>query len=334
MPKSNPTIYDVAREAGVSISTVSRVLNAYKEVNEETRATVLAAIETLGYVPKAEARARALKETRRIGVITPFFTAPAFVQRLRGVAAAVASKNYELVVYTVDSLDTLSDYLDTLPFSTHNLGGLIFISININDEQAERLLKHGLDAVLIEHSTQLLSSVEIDDVAGGKMATEYLINKGHQRIAFVGDSNRMDYVVQTTELRLKGFRKALQAASINIPDDYIHLVQYDIETTRQLGREILSLPDRPSAIFAATDLQAMAVIKAAHDLKLRIPEDLSVVGFDDLDMADYVDLTTVRQHLDESGRIAAELLMSRLAEPDRLIQHVQLPLTMIKRLTA
>ena len=334
MQKNNPTIYDVAREAGVSISTVSRVLNAYKEVNEETRAVVLAAIEALGYVPKAEARARALKETRRIGVITPFFTAPAFVQRLRGVAAAVASKNFELVVYTVDSLETLSDYLETLPFSTHNLGGLIFISMNISEEQAERLLKHGLDAVLIEHSSQFFSSVEIDDVAGGRMAAEYLIDRGHRKIAFLGDSNRMDYVVQTTEYRLKGFRKGLHAAGIELSEENTHLVRYDIETTRRHAREMLSKPDRPTAIFASTDLQAMAIIKGAHDLSLRIPDDLAVIGFDDLDMADYVDLTTIRQHLDESGRIAAELLMTRLTEPDRLIQHVQLPLTLVKRLTA
>jgi DNA-binding LacI/PurR family transcriptional regulator len=191
-----------------------------------------------------------------------------------------------------------------------------------------------LEAVLIEHSTQMLSSVEIDDVSGGRTATEYLIGQGHKRIAFIGDSNQLDYVVQTTALRFKGFRKTMEAASLELPEDYIHLVHYDIETTRQCARELLAKKDRPTAIFASTDLQAMAIVKAAHDLGVKVPEEVAIVGFDDLDWADYVDLTTVRQHLDESGRIAAELLLSRLSEPDRLIQHVQLPLTLVKRLTA
>ena len=211
MTKPDPTIYDVAKAAGVSISTVSRVLNSYKEVNEETRSTVLAVIEKLGYVPKAEARARAVKKTRRIGVITPFFTAPAFVQRLRGLAAELASKNYELVIYAVDSLETLNDYLETMPFLTHNLSGLIFISININDKLAERLLKIGVEAVLIEHSQQILSSVEIDDVGGGQMAANYLIEKGHQKIAFCWGQQPPGLCGSNDRLTFKGFSKSARS---------------------------------------------------------------------------------------------------------------------------
>ena len=136
-----PTIYDVAKRAGVSITTVSRMLNAPDKVNPETRERILAAIDTLGFVPKAEARARALRQTGRIGVVTPFFTAPSFVQRLRGIAGALSRENYELVVYTVESAAHLQSYLASLPL-TGNLDGLVIMSLPIGDAEAHRLLRH------------------------------------------------------------------------------------------------------------------------------------------------------------------------------------------------
>ncbi|HVP22235.1 MAG TPA: LacI family DNA-binding transcriptional regulator, partial [Anaerolineaceae bacterium] len=135
MPRPTPTIYDVAAAAKVSISTVSRVLNRPETVNEETRTAVLKAINGLGFIPKAEARARALKDYRRIGVLTPFFTAPSFVQRLRGVASALQSSSYELIIFTVDSASQLNAYLESLPL-TGNLDGLIILSLQFDDRYA------------------------------------------------------------------------------------------------------------------------------------------------------------------------------------------------------
>lgn len=332
MTISPATIYDVARKAGVSISTVSRVLNNPSKVNDETRSNVLSAINQLGYVPKAEARARALKDTRRIGVITPFFTAPSFVQRLRGVAAALANTNYELVIYTVDSLDRLNGYLETLPL-TRNLDGLIIMSLQFDNTFAKRLVDYGLETVLIEYPQRILSSVEIDDIAGGRMAAEYLVKKGHHRCGFLGDSSLPEYSVHPISYRLVGYRHALAAAGISLPEEYVYLVPYDLETTRQHTRQMLNMPDPPTAVFAATDLQAMGVLKAAHDLGMQVPRDLAVIGFDDLDMSGYIGLTSIRQPLDESGRIAVELLLSRLADPSRPVQHIQLPLILIERET-
>ena len=334
MPGSNPTIYDVASAAGVSISTVSRVLNTHKAVNDATRARVLSAIESLGYFPKAEARVRALKETRRIGVITPSFTAPSFVQRLRGIASALAPNNYELVIYTVDSTERVREYLETLPFLSHHLDGLILISLDFKDDLAAKLIKFGLETVLIEYPQRLLSSVEIDDISGGRMGTEYLIKKGYRNIAFTGDFALPEYGVRSIANRLAGFKIAMAEAGIQTPDEYIRPIPFDIESTRQQIRDLLSMTKRPDAIFAATDIQAMGVLKAARDKGMKVPDDLAVIGFDDLDMADYIDLTTIRQHLDESGRIAVELLLSRLADSRRPVQHVHLPLEIVERLTA
>ena len=331
--KKTPTIYDVAQAAGVSITTVSRMLNAPEKVNAETRERILAAIDALGFVPKAEARARALSQTGYIGVITPFFTAPSFVQRLRGIASALSSENYGLVVYTVDSADRLQGFLSSLPL-TKNLDGLIILSLPVGDPEARRLVDHHLPTVLIEYPHPLLSSVEIDDIKGGQLAASYLIKKGHRKIAFIGDTALPDYSIYPVGKRLVGFRKTLEEAGLPFPSAYDRRVVYDQEKTRQAAIELLRLPEPPTAIFAATDLQALAVLKAARQLKISVPEQLAVVGFDDLDMAEFADLTTIRQHLDESGRLAVEILIAHLEAPDRPARHVHLPLTIIERETA
>jgi LacI family transcriptional regulator len=178
-----------------------------------------------------------------------------------------------------------------------------------------------------------LSSVEIDDVAGGRMAAEYLIQKGHRRIAFLGDTDLPEYAIHPVSMRLMGFRQALQTASISLPEEFVRLATYTQEQTRQVAGELLNLSHPPTAIFAATDFQALGVLKAARQLKIDVPGQLAVIGFDDLDMAEYADLTTIRQHLDESGRLAIEILLSRIAEPSRPVQHIHLPLTLIERQT-
>ncbi len=328
-----PTIYDVAKRAGVSITTVSRMLNTPDKVNSGTREKVLIAIDALGFIPKAEARARAMQHTGRIGVISPFFTAPSFMQRLRGIAETLSPKNFELVVYTVDSSDHLQGYLSSLPL-TGNLDGLIILSLPVDDSQVRRLADNGVPTVLVEYPHPKLNCVEIDDVEGGYIATTYLLRKGHRRIAFLGDTDLPEYSIHPVSLRLKGFRRALKENRIKLPDTFVRLAPYSQEQTRQVAKELLNLPDSPTAIFAATDFQALGVLKAARQLNIKVPEQLAVIGFDDLDMAEYADLTTISQHLDESGRLAVEILLAQIESPSRPPRHVRLPLTLIERQTA
>ncbi len=331
--KKVPTIFDVAELSGVSISTISRVINTPEKVNLNTRQRVYEAIDKLGFVPQAEARARALRLKGRIGVITPFFTAPSFVQRLRGIAGSLSKENYDLVIYTVDSNNRLQSYLSSLPL-TGNLDGLVIMSLPVAEPDVQRLIDHQLPTVLIEFPHSHLNSVEINDVEGGRMAAEYLLKKGHKRIAFLGDTDLPEYSIHPVNLRLKGFRQALKAANIEIPKEFVRLAPYDQDQARIVAKELLDMPNPPTAVFAATDFQALGVLKAARQLGVKVPEQLAIIGFDDLDMADYEDLTTVQQHLDESGRIAIEILLSHIADKSRPIQHVTLPLTVIERLTA
>ena len=171
------TIYDVASQAGVSIATVSRVLNVPHSVNSSTRARVQAAIDALGFVPKAEASARARRRHRQVGVLVPFFTYSSFVQRLRGIAGALLDAGYELVVYNAETPEHVRGYLLSLPI-TRRLDGLIIISLRLDDEASRRLNTHGLPAVLIETHNDSLSCVDIDNRAGGALAADYLIRRG------------------------------------------------------------------------------------------------------------------------------------------------------------
>lgn len=329
MPTLKPTIYDVAQEAQVSIATVSRVLNFPLRVKPGTRNAVLSAIDKLGYVPNAESRARAFSETRRIGVLIPFFTTPSFVQRLRGIAEVLNQNDYELVIYPVDSRAREQSYLETLPMRS-TLDGLIITSQALDETVAARLLQHQLECVLIEFSNPNFSSIEIDNEEGGYLATQFLIRKGHRRIAFIGGQTRPEFGVNPIIERMLGYQKALAEHEIQLPAEYA--CEYALDPAQAL-RSLVAL-GLPLAIFAATDLQAIALVKAARDLNLRMPQDVAIIGFDNIDMAEYFGLTTIHQPLDESGKIAARLLISRLSETSQPVQHIRLPLKIIERATA
>lgn len=331
--KKSPTIYNVAELAGVSISTISRVLNSPDKVNVKTRKRVMEAIDRLGFIPRAEARAHALQSANRIGVLTPFFTAPSFVQRFRGVASALSKANYELVIYPVDSVDRLQGYISSIPLM-RTIDGLIIMSLSLSDQDAQRLSNNGMETVLIEYSHPKLNSILIDNEYGGRMAAEHLMSKGHTLLAFLGDIEPPEkYAFHPVKSRLQGFKRALQEAGISLSNPYIRSASYSQEEIKKTARELLTLPSPPSAVFAASDIQALSVMKVARQLNIRIPQDLAVVGFDDIDVAEHVDLTTIRQHLDESGRLAAEILLAQIGQPNRPLQHINLPLSLSERLT-
>lgn len=330
------TIYDVAERANVSISTVSRVLNSPNSVNQETRQRVLGAIDALHFVPRAEASARARRATRRIGVLAPFFAyLPSFSQRLRGITTALNDSAYELVVYNANSEANTRTQLANLPIS-RRIDGLIVMSIVLGDDEVERFIRNHLPTVTIELTHSELSGIEIDNVAGGCLAARYLLERGYRELAFVGDNKEFihGYTSSTNLSRLEGFRSQLSEAGITLPDERVQFGSYHLEDGYVMTQRLLAQPNPPEAIFAASDTLALGVLKAARERGLHMPEQLAVIGFDDVDIADYIGLTTVTQSLDESGRVAVDLLMARLADENRPIQHVRLPMQVIKRQTA
>jgi LacI family transcriptional regulator len=308
-------------------------MNNPEKVRQGTRQKVLKAIQDLDYVPKAEASARARKMVGRIGVLTPFFTHSSFIQRMRGIAAALRNIPLELVIYPVDSLQRLEEYLAQLPI-TRRLDGLIIISLPINGQDAQRLSAAKLETVLIEYQHPSFSSIEIDDFHGGELAADYLSEKGHETCAFIGSGELPEYSMHPETRRLSGFRRVYQSRGIDLPDE---LIRYPAMSYKDIRREfqcLMELPDPPTAIFAATDDLAIRILRAAHESNITVPQDLAVIGFDDIDMAEQIGLTTISQSLDESGRMAAEMLLARLDDPNRSVQSNKLLLKVVERETA
>jgi len=332
MTRRAATIYDVAKKAGVSVSTVSRAVNEPHLVQEETRQKVMKAVEQLKFVPKAEATVLARKHLGSIGVLVPFFTSPSFVQRMRGVAAALSETKFELVVYTVSSRTQLDEYLDVLPL-WRRLDGLILMSMPLSEEQTRHLRSHSLEVVTVEFASGDFCSVEIDNVQGGRMAARHLVEKGRRRCAFVGESGVPEHIIHLSDLRLEGFRLGLQEAGTDLPEQYISRGPFSRDGVTRQAESLLELPAAPHAIFAYSDLHAANILRVARARGMRVPEDLSIVGFDGTDLSDYLGLTTVDQGLDESGRVAAETLIARLTDRGRPSQNTRLRLSIVERAT-
>lgn len=326
------TIYDVAKEAGVGIGTVSRVLNDSPNVREETRQRVLTAIEQLQYHPSPIARRLSLRKTLTIGVIVPFFTLPSVVERLRGIEAVVAQSDYDMIVYNVETPARRRAYFREIPVS-NRVDGLIIISLRPSEEDVAGWAAGSVPIVLVDTDHPAFSRVIADDFAGGHMATQHLINLGHRRIGFAGDPQDSPFGFTSSLYRYHGYRQALEDHNLPFQREYMQTADHGKEQARTVTHLLLNLEAPPTAIFAASDTQAIGVVEAARDLGRQVPEDLSVVGFDDLEVADLFSLTTVRQPLFHSGRLGAELLLEILEDPDQPVVCHQLPLELVVRNT-
>jgi LacI family transcriptional regulator len=314
-----PTVYDVAKNAGVSIATVSRVLNSPELVKNETRRKVLTVIDELGFVPKADASARARRLVGRIGILTPFFTMPSFIQRMRGIAATLVDTPFELVIYPVDSFDRLEGYLAMLPI-TRRLDGMVIMALPLDKTNADRLLMNRLETVLIEIEHPAFTCILIDDRNGGE--------------PFLGPDELPNYSIHPEDKRLDGYCLVLEENGIPFPAEYTKFTALTHPEVHQVLAEWIELPKPPSAVFAASDDLAIRLLRAARERGLKVPEDLAIIGFDDIDMAEQIGLTTVNQSLDESGRTAIEHLLALLENHSRPVQHIQLGLRVIERETA
>lgn len=303
-----PTIRDVARQAGVSAATVSRVLNDSPLVLEPTRARVKAAVDELGYRMNATARTLSLGRATAVGVVVPFVTTHSVIERLRGVVPRLGQRGYDLLLFDVEAPERRAAAMRDLA-DRNRVAGLIVISLPIFDDEIDALARDELPAVLLDVDHPRLPRVVVDNVRGGELAAEHLLAKGHSRIGFVGDHPTNAYGFTSSEDRRRGFAAALGTAGIRADERF---GPPDRDVGEVLGRSLLSGPSPPTAIFAASDLQAIGVLKACEALGVRVPEDMAVIGFDDVDLAEVVGLTTIRQPLRESGERAADLLVAAI----------------------
>ena len=191
------------------------------------------------------------------------------------------------------------------------VAGLLMMSLPVHGDEVEALERDGLPAVLVDVAHPRLPRVVIDNAQGGELAAAHLLAKGHRRIGFVGDHPANPYGFTSSEDRRRGFRAELANAGIEPVE---RTGSHGRDEAEALAESMLRVPDPPSAIFAASDLQAIGVLKAAERLGLRVPEELAVIGFDDVDLAEIVGLTTIRQPLREGGALAADLLLAAIED--------------------
>ncbi len=327
---TSATMQDVAKKAGVSVATVSRVLNNTDKVSEETSQKVLDACEDLEYSLNPIAQSLRLGRTNSIGAILPFLTLPSIVERLRGVMAALADSDYELVPFTLGSPEDRDRKIFELSQKSRT-DGLLIISMPVNDAQVDLLIKNKMPTVLVDSQHPKLHRINVDDRAGGKMITNYLISLGHKKIGFISSYLQNPLQFSSTIYRYQGYCDALNEAAIEVDPRYQREGEHGREEAKALALDMLSQTDRPTAIFASSDTKAIGVLDAAKELEIHVPEQLSVVGYDDIRDAEYVNLTTVKQPLFKSGRQGGRKLISLIDHPGSPPVETLLPLELIVR---
>ncbi len=321
------TIGDVARLAGVGRGTVSRVLNDRANVDPATRERVLAAIRELDFVPSRTARRLSLRRTQTVAVIIPYLARPSAVERFRGIEEALSDVSYDPIVFNIETAERREAVFRDLP-RPERIDGLIIVSLSPHESELARIERAGLPTVLVDAHHRALPRVVGNDVLGGRLAAQHVIRLGHRRIAFVGDHNRTEMAFTSSRLRLTGVRSALKAAGLKLPQALVGTGEHSRRRASELATRMLTSPGSPTAIVCASDTQAAGVLEAAAALGLRVPQDLSVTGYDDLELADHLGLTTIHQPLFESGVRAVERLLRLLdgvaTEPLREVQDLSL----------
>jgi DNA-binding LacI/PurR family transcriptional regulator len=219
---------------------------------------------------------------------------------------------------------------------SRRLDGLVVMSLPLTDQVVERILDRHLTTVLVELERPGFSAVAIDDVAGSELVADLLVSRGHSSFGYIGEGGTKphphDQILQS-EARMLGFRAALELRGFELPADRTRLVRHNLAAAEQGASELLDSADPPTAIFAHDDVLASGVLRAAHKRGLSVPRDLAIVGFDDSNLAEHLNLTSVRQPLEESGRVAIEILLAQLRDPTRSLQQVTLKLSLVERAT-
>jgi LacI family transcriptional regulator len=323
-------IDEVATEAGVSVGTVSRVLNDSPNVREVTRRRVTEVIKRLNYRPSKVAASLSRRSARTVVIMVPFLTRPSVVARLAGAIGVLDDNGFDTVVRNVETAAQLDRQVAALA-TRDEADGAMVVSLRLNQVHLAGLRASRLPLVLVDTEAPGVPCTIVDDIRGGRLAAEHLIGLGHRRIGFVGDGRGCDLRFVSTRRRLLGYRRALAQHGLRYDPLLVRLGGHASASSSGLTTRLLAAPDPPTAIFASADTLAIGVLTAADQAGRSVPADLSVIGFDDLESAAQLGLSTVRQPLAESGAHGARRLCALIrGHPARPVRE-ELPLTVIAR---
>jgi LacI family transcriptional regulator len=323
------TIKDVARAAGVSITTVSHTINGTRRVSEELSARVMQAMEELEYRPNVLARSLRVGQTKTIGLIIPDNSNLFFAEIARAIEDTGYQNGYSVILCNSDGqAEKQQRYIHTLV--DKQVDGIVFISSGETPVDLQYVTDNNIEVVVVDREAPYVSAdvVLVDNELAGYQATRHLIELGHRYIACVSVPPDLNPIAR----RVDGYRRAMHEAGIELPPDYQVGGDTQIESGERAANRLLHLEPRPSAVFVCNDMMAIGAMRAARLIGVRIPEDLSIVGFDDIALARAMcpALTTMSQPIAEMARVATELLIRRMqgdlrtAERQRIVLTAQL----------
>ena len=312
---ADATIGDVASAAGVSVATVSRALRGLPNVAPETRARVAEAASRLRYQPDPHASRLAAGRTNAIGMAVPLLDRWFFGKVVAGVQSTLSERGYDLILYEVDGEAALRRFLSEAAPYRKRTDGLILADLVVPRDLLGGLLSSGTVMATIGDRTDHYSSVMIDNAAAVELVMEHLIGLGHRRIGLIGGRSNTPIHFDVPDLRMRGALAVLERAGIPPGPDHVQTAGFTVTGGYGAMSRILEQPDHPTAVFAFSDEMAIGAVRAAREHGLRVPEDLSVAGFDDHDVAWALDLTTVAQPVMGLGETVAELLLEHLRDP-------------------
>lgn len=334
--RKSVTINDIAREAGVSKATVSRVLNNPEKVAEETRRKVLAVIQKKNYRPNPLARGLNTRRTGVIGVLVSDITNPFYAVMVRSIEEVCRAHQYHIFLCnTGGRVEEEEAYLRSL--LEKRVDGIILGATQVDSPIVNLLKEIDIPFVFVSRlpsEREQYDYVVVDNVLGGYVATRYLLSLGHTRIAYFAGR----WTTSSNLDRFEGYKKALEEAGIDVREEYIYHGEFTIDGGYREGIRMLSTAkDRPTAVFCANDAMAIGLLEACHEQGVQVPEELSIVGFDDIPLSALrsVQLTTVSQSIAEVGALSGKIILDKILHPEKknIVQQIVFPPKLVVRKT-
>ncbi|MET9913685.1 LacI family DNA-binding transcriptional regulator [Streptomyces sp. NPDC006476] len=331
--RRHPTMADVAERAGVSVSTVSRTLRGLTNVSPQVRARVERAARELEFAVSRHASSLVTGRTGVVAALVPTLNSWFMGSALSSLGPLLRAADMELTVYVIPDLAERAAFFERLP-ARRNADALLVFSFDLTEEESTRLDALGMPVIYVSQHAEGRPSVYVDDVAGARNGTRHLLNLGHRRIAFMQTVGATGFAFSSHE-RLLGYQQALTEAGVPLDDSLVVAARVaDGRGVAEALGELLSLREPPTAVFAEQDELAAALIATLRRARIAVPEGMSVLGFDDQPVADWLDLTTVAQSPARMGRLAGELALELIGEADTdHRRHVVLPTRLIPRAT-
>jgi LacI family transcriptional regulator, repressor for deo operon, udp, cdd, tsx, nupC, and nupG len=321
-------IQEIAIKAGVSPATVSRALRGLQHVNEQTRAKIFAAAESLGYPIESPSKQKG--KTNTVGIITPYTSRWYFAEAIGGVEQALREAELDILLYNFSQIHGREKLFEAKHI-LDRVDALITISLPPTEEEFNTMLSLDLPIALIGLHRPEFSSVAIDDYEGAKTATQHLVDLGHKRIGIMSGEHTSTWQFPVTRNRRSGFMSVLDSAGLTLNPQHEVFAAFDMDSAERAMDDLLSRKDRPTAIFCCSDEMAYGAMLSMKRHGLKCPEDISIIGYDGHKMAEFADLTTIAQPVRTLGEMAAWSILEKIHKPDSPTKTLNLPTTLIVR---